>query len=213
MILWLVKINKTAYFVFLCLFAAIFTFLSNFYLTEVLAYNVLSEQYTLEQIQKILEVLKTWQYVAYVFIPVIIIIRILYTSFCLYAGSLFQEYNWGFKKIFNIALKADIIFLLSQILNFYYYLFIKDAQALKDVNTNCLSILNWIGQENVPTWLVSAFNSANAFELIYIILLVVLLHKSFNHPLIKTIFFVLLTYGIGTYLYIATMTFLYLNYM
>ncbi len=213
MIVWLLKLNKIWYFIFLCLLAAIFTILWNYYITEILAYNVLSEQYTLEQIQKILSSLKTWQFVAYVLIPIIIIIRILYTSFCLYAGSLFQEYKWKFKKIFNISLKADIIFILSQIINFYYYLFIKDAHTLNEVNTNCLSILNWVGQENIPTWFVSAYNSANAFELLYIILLVVLLHKSFNQSLIKTIVFVLLTYGIGTYLYIATMTFLYLNYM
>jgi len=213
MIDWLLNLNKIWNFIFLCFLAIIFTWFSNYYLTEILAYNVLSEQYTLEQIQKILSSLKTWQYLAYVLIPVIIIVRILYTSFCLYVGSLFQEYKWGFNKIFNISLKADIIFILSQIINFYYYLFIKDAHTLNEVNTNCYSILNWVGQENIPTWLVSAFNSVNAFELLYIILLVTLIHKSFNQKLIKATVFVLLTYGIGTYLYIATMTFLYLNYM
>lgn len=213
MIAWFLKINKNWYFVFLCFLATIFTFLSNYYITEIIAYNVLSEQYTLEQIQKILNTFKSWQYVAYIFIPVIIIIRILYTSFCLYTGSLFQEYKWEFKKIFNISLKADFIFILSQIVNFYYYLLLKDAHTLNAVNTNCLSILNWVGQENVPKWLVSALNSASVFELLYIILLVTLIHKSFKQKLIKTTVFVLLTYGVGTYLYIATMTFLYLNYM
>lgn len=209
----LLSLNKYSFFIVLCLISCVFSWLTNYFLTEIVVYNVLSEQYSIEQIQKISNSLKSWQYLAYVLIPVIIIIRILYTSFCLYAGSLFQEYKWGFKKIFNISLKADFIFILSQIVNFYYYLLLKDAHTLNAVNTNCLSILNWVGQENVPKWLVSALNSASVFELLYIILLVTLIHKSFKQKIVKTTVFVLLTYGVGTYLYIATMTFLYLNYM
>jgi hypothetical protein len=187
--------------------------MANFFLTEILAYNVLSEQYTVSQIQKIMQEISKWQPLAYLFIPLVIIFRVLYTSFCLYAGALLQEYRWGFKKIYNISLKAEIVFLLSQAGNFYYYLFKKDTLTIDEVNTNFLSLLKFAGREDTPSWLVSAYNAVNVFEIVYMLLLAFFLHLVFKYSFLKSAFFVLLTYGIGTYLYIALMTFLYLNYL
>ena len=213
MLNWILNIKKVWYYLFLIVMSAIFVYFSNYFLTEILVYNVLGEQYTALQIQKILAEMTKWQPLGYLIIPLVFIIRPLFTAFCLQAGSLFQEYNWKWKSIFNISLKADIIFLFSQMCNFYYYVFVKDAETLQDVNTNCLSLLNFTDKENLPAWLVSAFNSANLFEVLYITLLTVFIVKVFKLKWFKSLVFVLLTYGIGTYLYIAAMTFLYLNYM
>jgi len=182
-----------------------------FLLTDSLFYSSLSEQYTSEQIQKILDIRNSWRYIGYVIIPIVIIIRVLYSSFCLFLGDLFQESHWGFKKLFNISLKADVVFCLSAIGNFYYYAFSNNYAKIEDLNVNYFSLLRTAGKENIPAWLVFAFNSLNIFELFYIILLILFVRSTFKISYLKSSVFVLLTYGIGNYLYIVAITFLYLN--
>ena len=208
----LLKINNWYYYFVLCGVYVLFTFAMNYFLlTDSLFYSSLSEQYTSEQIQKILDIRNSWRYIGYVIIPIVIIIRVLYSSFCLFLGDLFQESHWGFKKLFNISLKADVVFCLSAIGNFYYYAFSNNYAKIEDLNVNYFSLLRTAGKENIPAWLVFAFNSLNIFELFYIILLILFVRSTFKISYLKSSVFVLLTYGIGNYLYIVAITFLYLN--
>jgi hypothetical protein len=173
----------------------------------------LSEQYTIEQIQNALAYQNAiWrQIIGYLFIPAVIIIRTLFTSFCLYIGNLVNEAHWNYKSIYNLSLKADIAFCFSTIVNFYYYTVNDNFQTIEDLGINCVSLLNIAGKENIPGWLIFAYNSINLFELIYVILLVLFIRSYFRITYGKSIVFVLLTYCIGNYLYIVGLTFLYLN--
>lgn len=212
MIKWL-SVNNWRYFFILCGISLLFVFLINSSLfTDSLYYSTLKEQYTIKQIQGLLYLSKSWKNISYFFIPIIIIVRILYTSFCLYIGSLVEESHWKFKALFNISLKADIAFCLSPICNFYYYLLSDDYKTVEDLGVNCFSLLKIVDNESIPNWLISAYNSINLFELLYIIFLVVFLKISFQLTYLKSTIFVLLTYFIGNYLYVVGMTFLYLNF-
>jgi hypothetical protein len=146
-------------------------------------------------------------------VPIVIIVRVSYTSLCLFIGDLVQEYHWSFKSLFNISLKADAVFILSQICNFYYYALSDNYKVMDDLNVNFLSVLKWTGTENIPEWLVFAYNSINVFELLYIIVLAIFIHASFKFSWLKSVIFMILTYGIGSYLYVVGMTFLYLNFV
>jgi len=208
----LLKINNWYYYFILCGVYALFTLATNhFLLTDSLYYASLSEQYTSDQIRKILDIRESWKYVGYAIIPIIIIIRVLYSSFCLFIGDLFQETHWGFKRLFNFSLKADVAFCFSIIANFYYYAFSENYQKVEDLSVNYFSLLRTTGKENIPTWLVFAFNSLNLFEILYIFLLVLFINSRFKISYLKSSVFVLLTYGIGNYLYIVAITFFYIN--
>ncbi|GHV57680.1 hypothetical protein FACS1894182_07170 [Bacteroidia bacterium] len=211
---WLLKINNSAYFWGLCIACILFAIAFRYFLyTDQLYYATLGEQFTTNQIQKIIDFQNTtWkQILGYCVIPIVIIIRVLYTSFCLYTGNLINETHWRFHSVYTIALKADIVFCLSQIGNFYYYAFSDDFVALEDLNVHFASLLKVVGKANIPSWLVLAYNSINLFELFYVILLIVLIKVTFRISYVKSTIFVLLTYCIGNYLYVAVMTFLYLN--
>jgi hypothetical protein len=177
-----------------------------------LFYSALNEQYTNEQIKTLLNIRDQWIGISYLFIPVFIIIRILHTSFCLFLGDLFQESNWGFKRLFTVALKADAVFVLSTVCVFYYYLIFGEYQTVNDLSIHPFSLLAVAGQNSIPNWLVFAYNSINVFELIYLVFLTLLIHASTQAGYIKALIFSLFTYGIGNYLYVISLTFLYLNF-
>lgn len=212
---WLLKQNNTIYFGLLCILSGIFAFLSKQYLfTDQLYSYTLSEQFTSEQIQKFISFQNaTWrQVVGYCLIPIMIIIRVLYTSLCLFIGNLVNETHWKYETVYTISLKADIIFILSQIANFYYYVVSGNYRTVEDLSVNCCSLLKVVGMKNIPQWLIFAYNSINVFELIYMILLVLLIKTCFQLTYMKSTVFVLLTYLIGNYLFVAGLTFLYLNF-
>ncbi|GHT76184.1 hypothetical protein FACS189463_0750 [Bacteroidia bacterium] len=209
------KINNTVYFWSLCLLYVVFAFLNKqFLLTEQLYYSSLGEQFTTEQIQRILTYQNAgWkQLIVYAAIPLIIIIRVLYTSFCLQIGNLINETRWKYKSLYNLSLKADIAFCFSAIANFYYYVMSGNYQTTADLSVNCASLLKWVGKESIPDWLIFAFNSINIFELMYVILLVLFIKSCFSLSFWKSLVFVVLTYFIGNYLYVVGLTFLYLNF-
>ena len=209
----LLQFKKQYYFWLLCAFCLLFAFLGNHFLyTDSLYYSTLNEQYTNEQIRMMLNLKDKWIGITYLLIPVFIIIRVLYTSFCLFLGDLFRETYWGYKRLFNIALKADIVFIISAICVFYYYLIFGDYKTTHDLNIHPFSMLAVTGQDNIPGWLVFAYNSINVFELIYLAFLSLLIHASTQTGFVKSMIFSLLTYGVGNYLYIVAITFLYLNY-
>jgi len=209
----LLQFNNQLYFWLLCAFSILFAFLGNhFFYTDTLYYSSLNEQFTNEQIRAMLNLRDKWTVISYFFIPVFITIRILYASFCLFLGDLFQESHWGFKRLFNIALKADVVFVISAISVFYYYLVFGEYQTINDLKVHPFSLLAITGQESIPNWMVFAYNSINVFELIYLVFLTILIHASTQTGYIKAFIFSVLTYGIGNYLYVVSLTFLYLNF-
>ncbi|MDR0573951.1 MAG: hypothetical protein LBG96_07995 [Tannerella sp.] len=211
---WLLSINKTTCYWTLAIVTIVFSIASShFLMTDELYYSSYAEQLTKEQIHQML----TWandsvlRFLGYIILPVIILVRVLFTSFCLQVGNLIQEYHWKYEKLYNISLKADAIYLLSSVCNFYFYAFFQPAKNIKELNINFLSVLKLKGFENVQSWLVMAFNSLNVFELLYIILLIVLIKASLRLSFLKSTIFVILTYCIGNYIYVIAMTFVYLN--
>jgi len=211
----LFKLNNTVYFWLLCGLSGLFAFLSKQFLyTDQLYYYTLGEQFTSEQIHRIIAYQSaTWrQLIGYGLIPIMIIIRVLYTSFCLFIGNLVIESRWKYKPIYTITLKSDIVFTLSQICNFYYYVISGNFKTIEDLDINCFSLLKVVGIKNIPNWLIFAYNSINLFELFYIVLLILFIKSCFHTTLVKSIVFVLLTYCIGNYLYVVGLTFLYLNF-
>jgi hypothetical protein len=209
----LLKLNNHLYFWLLCVCSLFFAYLGDrFLFTESLFYSTLNEQFTNEQINILLNLREKWIGISYLLIPVFLIIRILYISFCLFLGDLFQETRWGYKRMFNIALKSDIVFVLSAISVFYYYLIFGNYSTTTDLSIHPFSLLAATGQENIPGWLVFAYNSINVFELIYLVFLTFLIHFSAQTGYIKALIFSLLTYGVGNYLYVIAITFLYLNF-
>ena len=209
------KINNTIYFWIICILYFVFAFFSKQFLyTDQLYYSTLGEQFTSEQIQKVLVSQNmTWkQIVGYAAIPLVIIIRVLYTSFCLLIGNLINETHWKYNSLYNLSLKAEIAFCLNSICNFYYYVISQNYNTVEDLSVNCGSLLKLVGKESIPNWLIFAYNSINLFELIYVILLILFIQICFRISCWKSIVFVLLTYCIGNYLYVVGLTFLYLNF-
>ena len=160
------------YFSILVLLYFLLNFFSNYVLkTDLIIFENLSEKYTLEQINKILNFKDKWQWIGYVFTPILLLLKTSLITTFIYTGTFFfSRKKITFKEIWSIVVKAEFIFLLVPILKIAWFYFIQTDYKLEDIQYFYpLSAINITGYIDLQPWLIYPFQVFNLFELAYII--------------------------------------------
>ena len=109
---------------FLLLIVALsgFIFLSNYLLiSETLYFNTFAEQLTYEQIENIINEGKKWEWVSYVILPILTLIKLTLVASCLSIGLFFVTNTFSFKATFRVALTAEFVFLIPPFLKILWF--------------------------------------------------------------------------------------------
>ena len=138
-----------------------------------LLYNSLSEQLTSKQIKDYLEFQDKWQWVSYFMVPILVIIKTVLITSALYIGVfIFNKYTVTFKKLWEIVLNSEFIFLLVPICKIVWFSFFETEYKLIDIQYFYpLSALNIISYKGLEPWLIYPLQTLNLFELAYIVYL------------------------------------------
>ena len=91
-------------------------------LNGVMAHS-LSEQLTAEQINEVLSFKDKWQWVGYVFVPILLLIKISVTALLIDIGCLFYNEKLPYKQLFRMALLGECIFLAVPIVKLCWFAF------------------------------------------------------------------------------------------
>lgn len=67
------------------------------------------------------------------FIPIILVIKILYNSAWLTTGSILNTERGNFKANLNICLKAEYVFVVMLLVKLAVFVFFKDVNTLNDL--------------------------------------------------------------------------------
>ncbi|SHL85636.1 hypothetical protein [Flavobacterium chilense] len=178
-----------------------------------LLYNSLSEQLTSIQIEKIFEFQEKWQWINYIFLPILILIKTSIIATIIYIGLFLSNKNLKFNVILNIVLKAEFIFLLVPIFKMIWFYFFQTNYTLEDIQYFYpLSALNITGYKGLETWFIYPFQVLNLFELIYIIYLGFEIGKVTHTNTDSGLKIVGLSYVPSLLLWVATVMFFTLNY-
>lgn len=209
-----ISVDKRLYFATFCIFIFLFIFLNQqFLITDELYYNNLGEQLSFERINQLLSFNKKWSWLSYVIIPIIYLIKFSLISLCLNTGTLLAGHKISFKKLFQLALIAETIFLLPMIIKFLWFTFIQTDYNLSDLQYFYpLSILNFFEAEILDTWFIYPLQLLNLFEVMYWLILAYGLSLVLNEPLNKGLGLVLSSYGTGLVLWLLFITFLSVNF-
>ena len=161
-------------YVLLCIILLIFAEVTKHSLNfDKLIYNSLSETLSSNQIEKILDVQKKWQWVGYFFVPFYMFLKtIIITSFIYIGVYFFSKVEVTFKFIWDSIIKAEFVFLFVPILKLIWFYFFQTTYTLEDIQYFYpLSALNIIGYKGLDTWLLYPLQTLNLFEVAYIIYL------------------------------------------
>ena len=206
--------NKTSILLFFLIICyLIFTNFSNYLLkADEIALIKLQEQLSISQINKIVGFQEKWQWVSYAILPLLLFIKIWIIATILNIGCFFFGKDIGYKKLFNIVVRAEFIFLLVIILKTAWFYFFQTNYTLEDLQYFYpLSALNIVGYQGLDVWWIYPFQTLNLFEVAYWIILAYLLGKELKTTTEKGLKIVASSYGVSLLIWIVGVMFFTLN--
>ncbi len=181
--------------------------------TRQLTYNTLIEQFNHGTVMQILDRQRKFIWLGYVFVPVMLGVKLLLISFTLTIGEVFYDINLSFKKAFKAVLLAEPIFILMSVVKLVWVKFFVENLTLEYLQFFIpLSLSSMFNPASLSKWLIYPLQTLNLFEIAYIFMLSYNVSKITGYSAEKSTYFVLQTYGIGLLLWIVVVAFLILNF-
>ncbi len=175
--------------------------------------NSLAEKLTVEQINEAISFKNRWEWLTYLVVPIFLLLKISIIALILDVGCFFLGKEIKYKKLFNIVVKAEFIFLLVIITKTAWFYFYKTNYTLEDLQYFYpLSALQIIGYEGLKSWFIYPLQVVNVFEVAYWILLSYFIGKEIdNNSSNKGFYIVASSYGVGLLIWVVGMMFFTLN--
>lgn len=168
-------INKSyVLFILLSLITLLLVKIASYLLNiDALNYKNLLLEHSIEQTERILNIQKKIEWIYYLVIPIMIILKTITIATVIYIGiSLFNIRNISFNSICKIILKAELILILAIVAKIFWFYFFETNYTIEDIqNFYPLSALNILGYKGLESWFIYPFQVLNLFELFYIIYL------------------------------------------
>lgn len=183
------------------------TFLQQEYvfLPQLTTLDIVSEESRLQ----ILETFQRSRWISFLAIPVLLFMRLFLVSLCFYVGGFFFS-GMGEKKFkdwWHISLIAQSVMVVYGVT-----LFVFNISVGSDITsrlTRYTSLL-CLGGDNMDSWIRLPLSSINLFEVFYWVVMSLLIVRLCKTKIGKAFQFVMSTYGVGYFFYIAFLMFLQL---
>ena len=164
-----------------------------------------------ERITKMVEQSHKWQWLGYLFIPIVVLIRVGFTTVCLYSGCFVANLKLRFRELFKVSLLADFVFVAAGVAKLVILIFFKEVNTLDDLQFQPLSLIQLFGKDSVDALLVYPMSLLNVFEVLYWLALAWLLTGVIEKPMSSTLKTVATSYGSGLLLWVLFVMFLTVN--
>jgi len=182
-------------------------------ISDTLYYNFFSNQFSYDRIEDIIVQSKQWQWLSYIAIPVILIVKLSLITTCLGLGFFFTSNRFDFKVFFNIAVFAELIFLFPILIKLLWFLFVKTDYDLNDLTLFYpLSALNLVDTETLPRYWLAPLQTLNLFEFAYWFLLAYGVADATGFSFKRSFGLVMSSYGVGLILWVVLVMFLTVTY-
>lgn len=206
------KLRSIKIIILLILFSFLFSFSMNFlFISDGIYYQSFGEKLATDRIAKIIEQSQKWQWIGYVFIPIVVFIRVGFTATCLYSGLFVVELKVRFRDLFKVALLADFVFVAAGVAKLVILIFFKEVSMLEDLQFQPLSLMQLFDKGSVDALLVYPLSLLNAFEALYWLILAWLLTGMLEKPMGSALKTVAFSYGTGLLLWVLFVMFLTVN--
>jgi hypothetical protein len=177
-----------------------------------LLFNFYSEVLSYERIEYLIEQGKKWEWLGYAIIPIIYLIKFSFVALCLSLGLFLLNTAHSFKQLFELAVKAELVFIMAGLFKILWFLFIKTNYTLLDLQYfSPLSLQNIISIQKSDTWLIYPLQIINLFELLYWFVLAYGISKLIKTNLQDGMKIVLSSYVPALFLWVVFVTFLAIN--
>lgn len=208
------RTDQRLLFAFFCIAILGLTLLSKeLLLTEEIYVATLSEQMGVDRVQAMLQLQAKWEWVGYAILPLLYLLKFTLIALCLNVGTLLFSYRIPFKKLFRLAMVAEVVFLVPVLLKLLWFLRVQTSFTLEDLQYFYpLSLLNLFESGSVAKWWVYPLQLVNVFELVYWLLLAYGLHRLLRTHYDRALTLVLSSYLPGLLLWATLIVFLSVSF-
>ena len=213
LMLYLFKIKNLYYLIsIICLYVILSISYNYFLMSEALLSQLYEGVLNRTQIQETIAFVKKWEWGFILLNVLIVFIRISFVAICLYLGLFFfSNQSNPFKTTFNIALKAEIIFVVYTIVRLLWFGVINIPEAPEEMQVTPLSLMHFFDPHFIEPWLIYPLSTLNIFEGLYFLMLSALMAATVQIKFRKAFELVFVSYGTGLLLLMVTQMFLILN--
>lgn len=208
------SIDKRLLFLLNCLFLAfIMLLMQKFLFTENLFFNTFKEVLDSSRIERLIQNHHKYQWVGYLILPLITLIKIFIVGTLLLLGCLLFDVKIAFRRCFQIALIGEFIFLIPPLIKFIYFYFFAEEFTLSDIQIfSPLSVMNLFNTDNLAKWQIPVFQTLSLFEVAYWFILAYGIFLVAKLSYKKSLGIVFSSYVPGLILWLVFIIFLTLNF-
>lgn len=186
------------------------SYLTNeFVLTDELLGNEWSASYDSIRVADMLDQRRKWTLLGYAIIPVVLLVKISYTSLCLSTGCALADWGFRFRDVFRVSTHAEAVFAAALMVHLIWSLVGKEFTSVAEyVSFYPLSALQFVRLDASEMWMSYPLKTANLFEVAYVGALGWGLSNVLQKSPRRVFALVVLSYGVGLMLLVASVTFL-----
>ncbi|MFY0689953.1 MAG: hypothetical protein JXQ90_22470 [Cyclobacteriaceae bacterium] len=179
---------------------------------DYLYFEFYGNKFSYERILELINQQKKWQWIGYVTLPLIYLLRFLIITCVLLMGSFIAGYKVKFREVFDVTITSEYIFLVLPIIKLLWFGFILQDYTLIDlIKFSPFSLNSVFDLSESIHWLDPLMKSVSLFEVTYWLLLGYGMCKILNRPFSKAIGLVVASYGSTWVVWQVFIVFLMIN--
>lgn len=196
------------FFLLITIYALLQYAMNTVLISDDLYYDSFSNQIGFEEVSRLLELGRRWNWISYALIPVIILVKVSFVAICLSIGCLLAGRQSSFIRVLPVTVAGEYVFLIPGFTKLLWFSFFSTDFSLEDLQFFApLSILSLFNPMEVERWLVYPLQVLNLFEFAYWCILALQLRDFLGREFWDSFGFVTSTYGIGLLLWVVFVMF------
>ncbi len=178
---------------------------------ELLA-NYLFDFLSTNKIEEVFEIRKKWEWLYYLSIPILLLIKVAVIAVILDIGIFFFEKKIKYRSLLNIVIQAEYFFLLVIVIKILWFFVFQQDYTFEDLQYFYpLSALNIWDYKTLDLWFIYPLQVLNVFEIVYWIILAFLIRKEIKISIMKGFYIVASSYVLALIIWVVGVMFLTLN--
>jgi len=149
-------------------------------INEIVFFNTFSEQLTYDRSMELFARMKSFVWVSYVVLPVMLLLKFSALSLLIYIGVFFSDLHKEItlSKIFTVVIACEGVFIGASLIKLLWFMFFAGNYTLDDISFFYpLSLINLFRRSEVASYWIYPLQTVNFFQLAYILMLALGLSK------------------------------------
>ncbi len=207
------SINAKLLFVLLVIVSTALSLIGDYTLvTNDLFFDFFADNLSYERILNIIETSSKWQWINYVILPLIYLLKFFLIASCLSIGTLLFGITISFAYLFRVIIIAEFVFFIPPIIKLFWFGIFHVDYTLQDLQFfSPLSVLSLFDRKTIEPWLLYPLQLLNVFEFAYWLVLAYGLYELTGERYSKMLGLVAASYGTGLLLWVVFIVFLTIN--